>query len=199
MKKRTTPEEYLEESKQGKWCAVVGCFANPSEKCPICGAHYCNEHIKTHFHVVEKRDEKMTKKTILIAKLKNYELMTEVMPSGKTKGFALLFDSPIEINLISEFIGKQVKITIEENEMNNGSEKQKREHIVTEIKKISKDWFRLSYSPVEWFKKYPDNDGFYATGVTKKSCPIIEKLKKGDLIVVTTKKGKVIEVVQGKI
>ena len=58
MKKRITPEEYLEESKQGKRCAVVGCLANPSEKCPGCGAHYCNEHIKTHFHIVEKEIKK---------------------------------------------------------------------------------------------------------------------------------------------
>lgn len=47
-----TLDEYLKLSKQGKICGIVGCRANPVEKCEICGAHYCKEHSDYHFHAV---------------------------------------------------------------------------------------------------------------------------------------------------
>jgi len=45
------PEEYLERSKQGERCAVIGCLDEPSETCPSCGTHYCKHHIKSHLHL----------------------------------------------------------------------------------------------------------------------------------------------------
>jgi len=45
------PEEYLEESKQGKRCAVVGCSNEPTWKCGICGACYCKDHKCIHLEL----------------------------------------------------------------------------------------------------------------------------------------------------
>lgn len=49
-KTKFTVEEYLEESKKGRWCAIVGCKEPPTEICS-CGARYCIEHSQIHFHV----------------------------------------------------------------------------------------------------------------------------------------------------
>ena len=41
-------EEYIEASKLGLTCSIVGCLNKPTWKCPRCGHHYCEEHKFLH-------------------------------------------------------------------------------------------------------------------------------------------------------
>lgn len=43
-------KDWSARSTDGKVCGIVGCNANPRNKCPICNHFYCTEHIKIHFH-----------------------------------------------------------------------------------------------------------------------------------------------------
>jgi len=52
MYKTTSAEEYLQGSKEGKWCGILGCPTTPTVKCS-CGAMYCKKHSKIHRHVVK--------------------------------------------------------------------------------------------------------------------------------------------------
>lgn len=50
-------------SAQGMVCGILGCNANPKNKCPICNCHYCLEHISWHMHsgtgILEKNSSEM--------------------------------------------------------------------------------------------------------------------------------------------
>ena len=37
-------------SAQGLVCGILGCSEDPKNKCQVCSAHYCSEHVKWHFH-----------------------------------------------------------------------------------------------------------------------------------------------------
>jgi len=63
----------------------------------------------------------MLKKTMLIGKMKNYEIVM-----GKTtQGFAILFEQPIISSVIAKYVGNEVKITIEELESDTNAEKKR--------------------------------------------------------------------------
>lgn len=42
--------KWSDQSFKGLLCGIFGCPENPKNKCPICGGHYCYDHIKIHFH-----------------------------------------------------------------------------------------------------------------------------------------------------
>lgn len=48
-----TLDEWAKQSKEGEVCGMFGCTSEPSSQCPICGNHYCYDHIKAHFHARE--------------------------------------------------------------------------------------------------------------------------------------------------
>lgn len=52
----------------------------------------------------------MKKETIFVGKIENYE----IIPGSEIQGFAILFDAPIDIKLIAEWVGRKTKITFEE-------------------------------------------------------------------------------------
>lgn len=62
--------------------------------------------------------------------------------------------------------------------------KEVKEVVLTKKSKGYRSW-AIHYSPREWLEQHP-NDSLYYTTVTKKECPEIEDLKKGDVILVTT-------------
>jgi len=42
---------WKEDSEEGVVCGMFGCTSQPNHPCPLCGNHYCGEHIKIHFHI----------------------------------------------------------------------------------------------------------------------------------------------------
>ena len=50
-------EEWAELSRAEKVCGMLGCMNSPVTRCPVCGNHYCKEHIQLHFHPKSEWDK----------------------------------------------------------------------------------------------------------------------------------------------
>jgi len=51
-KVKLSGEEYIEASKKGLLCGIVGCLNKPEWQCPRCGHYYCGQHKNIHLHQV---------------------------------------------------------------------------------------------------------------------------------------------------
>lgn len=45
--------ETARASIEGRGCAILGCEDINVTRCNLCPAHYCREHLSSHFHTVE--------------------------------------------------------------------------------------------------------------------------------------------------
>lgn len=43
-------DNWIDRSKKGEVCGVLGCEFKPETKCQICKNYYCAEDSKNHFH-----------------------------------------------------------------------------------------------------------------------------------------------------
>jgi len=55
------------------------------------------------------------------------------------------------------------------------------------------EWWELHYSSEDWLRRHPNNTQHY-TSVIRKTCADIENLKKGDRILVTIERQRVVKV-----
>jgi hypothetical protein len=59
----------------------------------------------------------------------------------------------------------------------------------------NEEWWKLNYAPKWYFKRFPEYP-YWSTAVTKKHCPEVEHLKKGDRLKITIElpTGKVVKI-----
>jgi hypothetical protein len=51
-----TKDEWVEKSKRGEVCSVVGCDGKPTTRCATCLMYTCYQHLPTHLHITADKD-----------------------------------------------------------------------------------------------------------------------------------------------